>query len=332
MPLVTIQDVSWHLKRSNGKRLRSARIQPVAASSWDSKEWETHAVAMLCHHFGVENVVPVPDDDQGDRGLDAFTRQGIGYQCYAPEGEPLAPSRRAALQKGKITKDLKKLKDNEDKLLPILGEVKLHTWVLLTPEHKSANVIEHCNTKAAEVLEWGLGFILPNFAVQIHSKEQYQRAHAFISQAEQFGTFLTAPPEYDPVGADFGAVTSPQIEIMDGKLAKLPKLQDADRRRAHRAMLLERQLGGDALLDRIRGRAPEVASHYDTMMTSARAEMIFEAASAQAPAEYYRDVRKSLVERFRRDPHLGDDNAEFFADKCITDWLEQCPLDFEVSA
>jgi hypothetical protein len=332
MRSVAVQNVSWHLKRSSGEWLRSATLHPVAPTSWDSKEWENHALAMLCHHFGVENVVPVPDDDQGDRGLDAFTRGGIGYQCYAPEGEPLAPSKRATLQKGKISTDLKKLKDNEDKLLTILGTVKLHTWVLLTPEHRSANVIEHCNTKAAEVLEWGLEFILPNFAVQIHSREQYRRSHAFVTQTEQFGTFLTAPPEYDPVGADFGAVTSAQIEMMDGKLAKLPALQDAARRRAHRAMLLERQLGGDVVLDRIRGRAPELAGHYDTMMTSARAEMIFTAASAQAPAEYYRDVRRSLVERFRRDPYLGEDNAEFFADKCITDWLEQCSLDFEGSA
>jgi hypothetical protein len=248
---------AYHLQGNAVESRRSARLHAVAPFSWDSKEWETHAVAVLCHHFGVENVVPVPDDDQGDRGLDAFTRGGIGYQCYAPEGEPLAPSKRAALQKGKITTDLKKLKDNADKLLPILGTVRLHTWVLLTPEHKSASVIEHCNTKAAEVRGWGLDFILPTFTVQIHSKQHYQRSHAFVSQTEQFGSFLTAPPEYDPVGADFGAVSSPQIETMDGKLAKLPQLQDDVRRRSHRAMLLERQLGGDVVLDRIRGRAPE---------------------------------------------------------------------------
>ncbi len=94
---------SWHLRRSNNERFTSAKLHVVAAFSWDPDEWETHAVAMLCHHFGVDKVVPVPDDDQGDRGLDAFTVDGIGYQCYAPEGEPLAPSKRAVLQKGKIT-------------------------------------------------------------------------------------------------------------------------------------------------------------------------------------------------------------------------------------
>jgi hypothetical protein len=323
---------SWHLRRSNDERFRSAKLHVVATFSWDPDEWETHAVAMLCHHFGVDKVVPVPDDDQGDRGLDAFTVDGIGYQCYAPEGEPLAPSKRAVLQKGKITTDLKKLDTNREKLPAILGTVHLHTWVLLTPEHKSAAVIEHCNTKAAEVLTWGLEFIEPGFKVQIHSTETYLKAHAFITQTEEYGSFLTAPPDYEVIGADFGAVTSPQIETMDGKLAKLAGLKDDARRRTHRALLLERQLGGDVVLDRIRDRAPDVASHYDSMMDAARAEMIFAAVSAQPATEYYQDVRTSLVERFRRDPYLSEENAEFFADKCITDWLEQCPLDFEESA
>ena len=325
-------NLSWHIRWSDAQTLRSVKLLVVAVASWDPVEWETHAVAMLCHHFGVDKVVPIPDDDQGDRGLDAFTVGGLGYQCYAPEGEPLAPSKRAALQKKKITTDLKKLKDNQEKLVPILGTVKLHAWVLLSPEHRSATVIEHCNTKAAEVLTWGLAFIEPDFRVLIHSTETYRKAHNFITQTQAYGSFLTAPPEYDVVGADFGAVSNPQIVMMDGKLAKLPGLKVDSRRRTHRAMLLERQLGGDVVLDRIRQRAPDVATHYDSMMDAARAEMIFAAASAQAAAEYYQDVRSSLVDRFRRDPHLSEINAEYFADKCITDWLEQCPLDFEESA
>jgi hypothetical protein len=331
MSRAPVDDLSWHLNGSDVVTLRYAKLLAVAVTSWDPEEWEAHAIAMLCHHFGVDEVVPVPDDDQGDRGLDAFTVSGIGYQCYAPQNEPLVPSARALLQKGKITKDLKKLKDNADKLELLLGPVKLHTWALLCPVHKSAAVIEHCNVKAAEVLTWGLNFIAPRFKVQIHSAETYRKAHSFITATEKYGSFLTAPPEYDVIGADFGAVSNPQIEMMDGKLAKLPGLKDDARRRTHRALLLERQLGGDVVLDRIRSRAPELASHYESMIDAARAEMVFGAVSSQPANEYYLDVRKSLVERFTRDPYLGEENAEFFADKCMADWLGQCPLDFEAS-
>lgn len=324
--------VSCHLTSSNDEQFSPARLRVVAGESWDPVEWESHAVAMLTHHFGVEKVIPVPDDDKGDAGLDAFTVNGIGYQCYAPEGEPLAPSKRATLQKGKLSTDLNKLNTNKEKLAAILGPVKLHTWVLLSPEHRSASVIVHCNAKAAEVLSWGLDFIEPGFKVQIHSIDTYRKAHNFIVQTEAYGSFLTAPPGQEIVGADFGAATGSLIDTMNIKLTKLPWLKDDARRRAHRGLLLERQLGGNVVLDRIRGRAPDVANHYDSMMVAARAEMIFTAATGQPAAQYYQDVRTSLVERFRRDPHLSEENAEFFADKCITDWLQLCPLDFEESA
>ena len=153
-------------------------IGGVAAESWDPELWQTHSVAMLQHHFGVDKVVAVPDEDGGDRGLDAFTVDGIGYQCYAPENEPLAPSRRATLQKGKITADLGKLRTFKEKLTLLLGGIRLHTWVLLTPEHRSAAVIEHCNAKASEVDEWGLPFTQSPFRVQVHSVATYARSHA----------------------------------------------------------------------------------------------------------------------------------------------------------
>jgi len=300
----------------------------VAVESWDPGEWEVHGVAMVTHHFGVENVIPVPDDDGGDRGVDVFTVDGIGYQCYAPEGEPLAPSKRAALQKGKITTDLKKLETNKAKLKALFGEIELHTWVLLSPEHRSASVIEHCNAKAQEVLGWGLTFIAPAFKVEIHSVATYPRSHAFLQQSEAYAGDLLRPP-YPVAGADFGAATGPLIDTMNTKLMKIPRLQALGTRRSHRAMLLEGHLGGGVLLDRFRDRAPDLATHFDTMMEAARREMIFNSAGDQAPAEYYMDLRERLIARFSEGELLPRVNAEFLAYKCITDWLQQCPLDFE---
>lgn len=303
-------------------------IRAVAVESWDPREWEVYGVAMVTHHFGVDKLIPVPDDDGGDRGLDAFTVDGIGYQCYAPEGEPLAPSKRAALQKGKITTDLKKLETNQVKLQALLAQIKLHTWVLLSPEHRSASVIEHCNTKAQEVVGWGLSFIPPEFKVQIHSIATYPRSHAFLQETEAYAGDLQRPPE-PVVGADFGAVAGPLIDTMNTKLMKIPRLQPDATRRTHRAMLLEGHLRGGVLLDRFRDRAPDLATHFDTMMEGARREMIFNSAGDLGPTAYYMDLRERLIARFSEGDLLPRVNAEFLADKCITDWLQQCPLDFE---
>lgn len=307
-------------------RLALCKNRIVAAVSWDPEQWQLHAIAMLQHHFGVEKVIPIPDQDGGDRGLDAYTVDGMAYQCYAPEDEPLAPSKRATLQKNKITTDLAKLKKFKDKLVPLLGDIKLHTWVLLTPVHQSAAVIEHCVSKAAEVIKWTLPFISIPFQVQVHSTTTYTKANRFITQTENFQSDLDRPPE-SPVGADFGAVEGALVDKMDAKLARIPLLKDAAIRREHRAVLLEGQLGGDNLLDRWRDRTPDVASHFESMIEAARKEMIFSAAGEGGPAQYYLGLRKSLVERFSSSVTTHG-NAEFLAWKCITDWLQQCPLNF----
>lgn len=115
---------------------------------------------------------------------------------------------------------------------------------------------------------------------------------------------------------------------MNAKLSKIPRLSDDAARRAHRAVLLEGQLGGDSLLDRWRNRTPDVASHFESLIEVARKEMIFMAAADGGAAKYYQDLREGLIERFSSSV-ISTVNAEYLAYKCISDWLQQCPLDFE---
>ena len=112
---------------------------------------------------------------------------------------------------------------------------------------------------------------------------------------------------------------------MDGKLAKLPGLKDDDRRRS-----IERCSWSDSSGEMLcltgfgTGAGRGQPLRLDDGCGSGRDDL--RGRIGQPPAKYYQDVRTSLVKRFRRDPYLSEENAEFFADKCITDWLEQCPV------
>lgn len=302
------------------------KIPTVAHESWDSEEWEHYGVQLVTRRFGVDQVVRVPDQDKGDRGLDAFTLGGVCFQCYAPENEPLAPSSRATLQKKKINADLNKLDTNKDDIKKLLGETKLKRWVLLTPVHESADLVEYCNRKGKEVKEKDLPFIDDDFAVMVHDMRTYAVEHAALSQEFLMASDINQPPP-PPPGINFAAAAGPHIGKMDDKLAKIPDLHDDGKRTVHRAVLLEGQFGGDALLDRYRNRMPEVASSFEVQIASARREMILAQAEGAAPAEYYSQVRRQLVQRFGA--IINQVNAEYLAQKCISDWLQQCPLDFE---
>jgi hypothetical protein len=298
----------------------------VAHESWDADEWEKYGVKLVTHHFGVDQVIRVPDLDGGDRGLDAYTRGGMGFQCYAPENEPLAPSNRARLQKKKINTDLKKLRDKKDQLITLLGTTKLNSWVLLTPANESADLIGYCNTKAAEVIGWELPFVGEGFCVLVHDLETYAAAHAVLATAAVMASDLQRPPP-PPPGINFELAAGSHIDVMDGKLAKIPTLSNDVARTKHRAALLAGQFGGDALLDRYRDRMPEIASNFESQIEAAQREMILSSADGSVPAEFYSQLRSRLVERFSS--LLNQTNAEYLAQKCVADWLQQCPLNFE---
>jgi hypothetical protein len=183
--------------------MQSAMIFFVRLESWDPRVWEDHGVGLLVQHFGVDCVVRVPDEDRDDGGLDAFTTDGIGYQCYAPEDEPLTASKRATLQKHKIGTDLGKLKLNQEKIGQLLGPIKLHSWALLTPEHRSADVIPYCNDKAAEVRSWELSFIDDDFHVMVHDLKTFAPEHALLTHHMIYPDALTAPPPPPLPGIDF---------------------------------------------------------------------------------------------------------------------------------
>ena len=288
-------------------------------------------MGLLVQHFGVDCVIRVPDDGSGDGGLDAYTTTGMGYQCYAPENEPLPNSKRVTLQKHKIAVDLAKLRSNKDKIKKLLGTTKLHAWALLTPVHKSADVIPYCNTKAEEVKGWGLSFIEEDFHVLVHDLQTFAQEHALLTHQMIYPDVLTAPPPPPNPGFDFAMASGEHITVMDIKLAKIPALSNDAARIQHRAALLEGQFLGDALLDRFRTRMPELATAFQTRFDDARREMLLASLGRVGPTDFYVDLKTSLVERFSVYT-LSRENAEHLANKCIADWLQQCPLDFVTAA
>jgi hypothetical protein len=305
-------------------------IRSVATGSWEPDAWREHGLALLTKHFGQDCVVCFPDDDPEYDGLDAVITSGIGYLCYAPPGEPLSAQRRATLLRHAIGAGLECLHLNSARLGPLAGSVKLHAWVLLTPKHKAADVVVHCNKKAAEVLAWELPFVADSeFQVRVHDLTMFGAEHAAVTQAMVASINVADLPQARP-GADFRNLTGEYIAKMDAKLAKIPFLTDVSARIDHRAALLEAGLKGDTLLDHIRNRAPELGSAFESKIEAALLDMRQSAFASDTPAAFYSEVRKNLVARFIRE--TTQENAEYLASKCIADWLQLCPLDFEAAS
>lgn len=122
--------------------------------------------------FSEDGYIHIPATP-GDYGLEGFTKTtGCGFQCYCPD--KLYPSKDLyEKQRDKVTADLKKLQSNETDLLKTLGTTKLRRWHLVTPTIAHNDLIKHAQTKEAEVLNWNLSIIAPDFQVLIHDADHY---------------------------------------------------------------------------------------------------------------------------------------------------------------
>lgn len=142
---------------------------------WDGKEWQEFAIGLLALRHD-HRLQPISDKG-GDGGIEAWSGNGIVYQCYAAEGQP-ATAELAEKQKNKISKDIKKFHTNDAVLKGIIGEKKINKWILLVPRVASKSVIKFAQEKQVELRKEatarGLSYIDPNIEVYVHDLELYQ--------------------------------------------------------------------------------------------------------------------------------------------------------------
>ena len=103
------------------------------------KEWEAFCAIMLRHHYTQKNFWEVPDEDQGDLGLEFYTIDGTLFQCYYPDLNTDMTTYKKKIQ-SKIREDLKKLEVNEKEIKALLDEIIINQWILLIPKMKSKDL------------------------------------------------------------------------------------------------------------------------------------------------------------------------------------------------
>ncbi|WP_285275620.1 hypothetical protein [Halopseudomonas bauzanensis] len=142
------------------------------AGPFNGTTWEATLQLVLKSKFGADGYQHVPATP-GDFGIEGFTKHtGLAFQCYCPD----APYERNVLkqkQQDKITRDLKKLKDNQASLQGILGATKIKDWYFITPAIAHNALLTHAQKKQDEVRAWALPHLDVNFTVLIHDIDFY---------------------------------------------------------------------------------------------------------------------------------------------------------------
>lgn len=142
------------------------------AGPFNGTTWEATLQLVLKSKFGADGYQYVPATP-GDFGIEGFTKHtGLAFQCYCPDSH-YERSELNKKQQDKITRDLKKLKDNETSLKGILGGTKIKDWYFITPEIAHNALLTHAQKKQDEVRAWELPHLDENFTVLVHDIGYY---------------------------------------------------------------------------------------------------------------------------------------------------------------
>ena len=293
-----------------------------------AKEWEGFCARMLRFHYGADNFWLVPDEDQGDLGLEFFTIDGTIFQCYFPEKNADMPAYKTKVQK-KINDDLKKLKKNETEIEDVLHGVviKVRRWILLIPVMKSRKLITYCNRKRTEHLKNPPSFIdTKHFQVKIETAESYPN-----------GAFLARQLLSKAVDIPVAEVTESDQEIwkvgnteFSGNIDRKSNKFMPENSIRFKGRVVEKYIQIDKFLEDLRENYPDI---HLLIEDGARAQLerikdgsLFEDALDK---QFVKDVVRGNKQAFsKHDVFMSESNVGLLSIGYLSKWLAECYMDF----
>lgn len=292
-----------------------------------SEEWEPFCEIMLRQHFGAKNFYSVPDQDQGDLGVEFYTVHGTIFQCYSPEKGIEMSEFKKRIQK-KINADLKKLKKNETEIANILDDILIDQWVLLTPENKSKDLLAYCSKKKKEVVKENLAFVdSDNFTVKIETADSYP--HGKLYAQGVFEKAVDIPLE-DASDSDKVAWKTSNAEFASNVVRKSEKMvgPESEQFQDH---VVARYIQIEKFLDQLRADYPDLHELVEDSSFAQLQNMKDKALlESETDKEFIKNVVSSNEAAFNKYAiMMSDSNVQSLSFGYLSKWLAECYMDFQ---
>lgn len=299
---------------------------------WSGDDWEDHIHMLLSRHYPVGDYQRVPSRHGGDFGIDGFSRDGKAYQCYAPEkflGEKDLYER----QRDKITDDLTKFCANSKALREMLGKLQIGRWLLVVPDHGSAQLLKHAASKTVDVRRQSLDYVADDFEVGVITDRIFETEKRLLALLGVYEIGVTPVPIDDGRLEEWAESETGLMANLRRKAQWLTTLPSESARNEFVQRMARNYLEGQSILGRLHDEYPEIAQRV---------------AECKAAREQLLSVR-CVVGSSNRDI-LGDELKGLKTDlensirgvsavtlsslvlEALADWLMRCPLEFTQSA
>ncbi|MFD2118499.1 hypothetical protein ACFSNO_01745 [Streptomyces cirratus] len=234
-----------------------------------------------------------------------------------------------------MTKDLKRLCDDVEGTCRLLGDVRLHTWILMTPEFDSRSLVEHAQKKKKDVSE-----ILPRpkwladeFKVVVITDEEFASERTRLLGQVETELHLSVP---DPDESLWNASEGNEIaDRVAAKLSVVPSLaSDPEWLIDYRDEMLRVYFRGQAQMDRLKVDYPPLYAAVERRLKSVLSTLTMTVSGMDKPGtEVIETLVRRLSEGLKNDaPGLSRVLCDEIAWHAVSSWLIRCPLRFRRAA
>ena len=301
---------------------------PCISPEYDGNEWERKVKHWLRLRYPSGGFVEVPADHLGDFGIEGFSRDGIAYQCYAPKSA-LKVADLYENQRTKITTDIKKFIERKADLTRLFGELKIKSWWLVVPEHRSGKLVQHATLKSREVKQANLPYVSPDFYVHIAGADEFsaereaairQGIESLHLECEEVHT--THIQEWADNNDVFANKLDQKIRAYSGALVP-------ERVRSLRESWIASFIKAENLLKKLKATAPPIWEDFRAIKQQRESKLFLKYNSTSAPSNVLEQTITELESALTaKVPNLDPDQAQDIAVGTVSEWLHRCPLDF----
>lgn len=298
----------------------------------DPKSWEVYFKSLLKYRYGQENVFDIPDQNEGDWGVECYTACGKVFQCYFPDKNH-AQSKFYEHQRDKINRDLKKLTVTNAAIWREIFKnhgIKVKSWILATPRFTNKLLAQYIANKTNEIRELELDFIDNEFRVSVQTDEDYP-----IEKQNLLNCFTQIKLDVDEISdADLAEWISEKVGFLADLHPKLEILADGDVGEIHNQKLAISNfyLTYQNMLDILERDYPQI--HLSIIdCVNARKQKLKQRISLFSKGKAPATILEENLQQLEND--LAEIMPNFFggtrSDMCagvIAGWLIECPLRF----
>lgn len=297
----------------------------------DGPGWERHCQKLLKVKYGDDGYQEVPSRFGGDLGIEGFTRSGIAFQCYCPDGNP-PPKKLYEEQRDKITRDLRKLRKYKDQLVKLLGDIRISEWHFLTPRYDSRHLVAHCQKKTQDVRSWrNCHHIGRSFTVLLKDEEHFIHEREVVLNGIDYQITIDPPGWSETDEEELIRQHNTIFRTIDEKLEVV--ISDENRRRRYSALNIEKYLRGQNVLNEMLRQFPD---HYQKLQRIKRAHAEKVEHDSIMQIERGMALVKAAWEAYEEELNsqfggkLDPQTRTILVSEAISSWLVECPLTFRV--